>query len=79
MVALSHGIAAQLKAHSGGNATSRRAVGTTAFHRSRLPWHGSCTASPPVGLHGQRLDRIEEGLPARIEAELVAARRVLGG
>jgi len=27
----------------------------------------------------QRLDLIEERLPARIEAELVAARRVLGG
>jgi hypothetical protein len=27
----------------------------------------------------QRLDRLEERLPARIEAEVVAARRVLGG
>lgn len=27
----------------------------------------------------QRLDRLEERLPARIEAEMVAARRVLGG
>jgi len=27
----------------------------------------------------QRLDRLEERLPARVEAEVVAARRVLGG
>lgn len=27
----------------------------------------------------QRLDRIEEGLPARFEAEVVAAKRVWGG
>ena len=27
----------------------------------------------------QRLDRIEERLPTRIEAEVVATRRVLGG